>query len=140
MALRYALLHSDNKQPVRKHATDAGVDVFASADVWVKPFGAAKVPTGVTFEIRSDFMLLAKPKSGSDFVLGAGVIDPGYQGEVLIKIVNYKPWPIRIRAGQPIAQLVQVAILTEPLQEESIPVLHAAKTDRGADGGIVRQK
>ncbi len=137
--LRYALLHSDNKQPVRKHPTDAGVDLFATEDVWIMPFSAAKVKTGVTFEVREDFMLLAKPKSGSDFLLGAGVIDPGYQGEVLIKIVNYKPWPIRIREGQPVAQVVQVAILTDPLQEEHREALHAVKTLRGADGGIARQ-
>ena len=62
-------------------------------------FSAARVHTGLSFEVGPDFMLLAKPKSGSDFLLGAGVIDPGYQGEILIKVVNYTPSPLTIPAG-----------------------------------------
>jgi dUTP pyrophosphatase len=139
--LRYARWNSDAAAPLRKHPTDAGVDVFAIEDKWIWPFSAARVKTGLTFEIRADFMLLAKPKSGSDYLLGAGVIDPGYQGEILIKIVNYKPWPLRIRKGQALAQLVQVAILTDPLEGvASIDDLHSQKSARGEDGGIVRQK
>ena len=139
--LRYAYWQSDEgKALARKHPTDAGVDLFANEDRWIMPFSAAKVHTGVTFEIRDDFMLLAKPKSGSDYILGAGVLDPGYQGEVLIKIINYKPWPIHIKRGQAIAQLVQVSILTEPLERMGVSELHQQVSDRGEDGGIVRQK
>src|SRR5512133_2658222 len=133
--LRFARLDPSARLPVRKHPTDAGVDVYANAAVTIAPFSAARVPTGLTFEIRPEFMLLAKPKSGSDFLLGAGVIDPGYQGEILIKIVNYTPEPLVIRRGEALAQLVQVAILTDALEETSTEALHAQKSERGPDGG-----
>jgi dUTP pyrophosphatase len=137
--LRYAKLNPSAKTPARKHPGDAGVDVYASESVTIAPFSAARVPTGLTFEIRPDFMLLAKPKSGSDFLLGAGVIDPGYQGEILIKVVNYMPNPLVIHAGDALAQLVQAAILTDALEETSPADIHPDRSQRGADGGIARQ-
>jgi dUTP pyrophosphatase len=138
--LRYARWTEGAKSPVRKHASDAGVDVFADETVTIAPFKAAKVATGITFEIRDDFMLLAKPKSGSDFLLGAGVIDAGYQNQIFIKVVNYSDQPLTIEKGQPLAQLVQVPVLKEALEEvESPETLHAVRSERGTDGGIVRQ-
>jgi dUTP pyrophosphatase len=137
--LRFARFDPEVKLPQRKHPTDAGVDVFARREVTIPPFSAAKVPTGLTFEIPPHFMLLAKPKSGSDFLLGAGVIDPGYQGEILIKVINYTPNALTIPQGAPLAQLIQVAILTDPLEEVNLEEIHYEKSERGADGGIVRQ-
>jgi len=137
--LRYAKLDPTAKSPARKHPADAGVDVYANETVTVAPFSTARVHTGLTFDVRPEFMLLAKPKSGSDFILGAGVIDPGYQGEILIKVVNYQPEPITIQRGDALAQLVQVAIYTDPLEEVSPEEVHPTRSARGADGGIVRQ-
>ncbi len=137
--LRYAKTDPTAKSPTRKHAHDAGVDVYANATVSLPPFSAARVPTGLTFEIPPAFMLLAKPKSGSDFLLGAGVIDPGYQGEILIKVINYTPNPLTIQKGDPLAQLVQVAIFTDALEEVSLAEIHRSRSERGAEGGIVRQ-
>jgi dUTP pyrophosphatase len=140
VGLRYAKWTAGAKDPVRKHATDAGVDVFADETVTIAPFKAAKVATGITFEIREDFMLLAKPKSGSDFLLGAGVIDTGYQNQIFIKVINYTDQLLFIEKGQALAQLVQVPVLKEPLEEVASPqILHAVKSSRGTDGGIVRQ-
>ncbi len=136
--LRFARLSDDAFLPARKHPTDAGVDLRASQSVEIPPFSAARVPTGLTFDIRPDFMLLAKPKSGSNFLLGAGVIDPGYQGEILIKVINYTPQPITIQRGDPVAQVVQVRIFTEALEEVNPAEIHAVKSERGADGGIAR--
>ena len=140
MPLKYARLTPDAIPPQRKHPTDAGVDVFASETVTIPPFKAQKVHTGLSFEVREDFMLLVKPKSGSDFLIGAGVVDPGYQGEILVKVVNYTPEPLTIARGQPLAQLVQVRIYTDPLEDAGqVEDLHAVRSARGADGGIVRQ-
>jgi dUTP pyrophosphatase len=138
--LRYAKVDSQARPPARKHPTDAGVDVYANETVTIAPFSAGRVRTGLTFEIRPEFMLLAKPKSGSDFLLGAGVIDPGYQGEIIIKVVNYRPEPLTIQRGDALAQLVQAAIFTDPLEETALEEIHAQRSARGADGGIARQR
>lgn len=138
--LRFACLDPGVKRPVRKHPIDAGVDIYANETITIPPFSAARVRTGLIFDIRPDFMLLAKPKSGSDFLLGAGVIDPGYQGEILIKVINYTPAPLTIHKGDPLAQLVQAAIRTDPLEETRVEELHDMPSARGADGGIARQQ
>ena len=138
--LKYSKLSDQAKSPTRKHPADAGVDVYALKGVVIPPHSCAKVRTRLTFEIGPDFMLLAKPKSGSDFLVGAGVLDPKYQGEVLVKVVNYSAEPLVINAGDPIAQLVQVRIYTDPLEEMPIGDIYKRATTRGADGSIVRQE
>lgn len=137
--LRFARLDPSAKLPTRKHPADAGVDIFANEALVIPPFSAARVHTGLTFDIRPGFMLLAMPKSGSDFLLGAGVIDPGYQGEILIKVINYAPNPLAIEKGDALAQLVQVAIFTDSPEEVSPEEIHPTRSSRGADGGIARQ-
>jgi dUTP pyrophosphatase len=138
--LRFAKLNKLAKTPVRKHPTDAGVDVFALGDFEVLAHSWTRVHTGLTFEIGPGFMLLAMPKSGTNYVLGAGVLDPGYQGEILIKVINYTDDDIHIHDGDAVAQLVQVPILTDPLEEVPLGEIHQVVSDRGTDGGIVRQK
>jgi dUTP pyrophosphatase len=138
--IRFARLDPQARPPARKHPSDAGVDVFSNETLTVPPFSAARVRTGLTFDIQPGYMFLAKPKSGSDYLLGAGVIDPGYQGEILIKVVNYTPNPLTITRGDALAQLVQVAIRTDSLEEVSLEEVHPARSERGSDGGIVRQQ
>lgn len=36
----------------------------------------------------------------------AGYIDPGFRGQITLEIANLGPWGLRLRAGQPIGQLV----------------------------------
>jgi dUTP pyrophosphatase len=139
MILRFAKLDPDAKAPVRKHVTDAGIDVFAREGHYIEGHAIARVRTGITFELNHDFMLLAMPKSGSDFTLGAGVIDPGYQGEIIVKVVNPHDYAIEIKQGDAVAQLIQVPIYIARLVELPLEIIHQVKTERGADGGIVRQ-
>lgn len=137
--INFAKIDKNAKSPIRKHSTDAGIDIYSNEDIVLEPFSATKIHTGITFEISPYFMLLAKPKSGSNFILGAGVIDPGYQGEILIKVINYTQHPIQVNKGDALAQLVQVAIYTYELNELSIDEIHKEKSERGTDGGIVRE-
>jgi dUTP pyrophosphatase len=137
--LLYAKLNEGAKPPVRKHAGDAGVDVFAADDIEIPPFSAGIVPTGLSFDIAQGTMLLAKPKGGSNFIIGAGVIDAGYQGEIKIKVINYSPLPLVIQVGTPVAQLVQVVIFTDPLREVPLGELYQQESERGASGGINNQ-
>lgn len=96
-----------NLKPLqRKHTTDAGVDVYASKKVIIPPLSNRIVPTGVFFDIPEGTMLLAKPKGRHDFLVGAGVIDAGYQGEILIRVVNTYLRFLTFQEGDPVAQLI----------------------------------
>ncbi len=135
--MKYAKVAPNALEPVRKHPTDAGVDVFALEDTEIPAFSAKAVRTGLTFEIPENRMLSVRPKSRSDDLVGAGVIDTGYQGEVLIKIVNYRPEARRIARGDALAQLILVHIDTPPLQLVALEHVHVVPTVCGRTGGII---
>lgn len=123
----------------RKYPKDAGADVYLlEKQLIVWPFSYKVASTGITVEIPENYMLLAKPKSRNNHLIGAGVLDCGYQGEVKIKIINYTPWPIIFRHGDAIAQLILVKIDTPELTEVLVNNIHQKLSDRGATGGILK--
>ncbi len=136
MTLKFARLDPDAAAPSRKHPTDAGVDVYANEDVRIAPFSYRVVHTGVTFSIPEGTLLQVWPKGRNNHLLGAGVIDAGYQGEIMIKVVNYAWKPLRIRRGDAIAQLVHLPVITEPVEESPLEEIHRERSARAADGGI----
>lgn len=138
MSLKFSRLDPRTAAPSRKHPTDAGVDVYANEDVTIAPFSSRAVRTGVTFEIPEGTLLQVWPKSRHNHLVGAGVIDAGYQGEVLIKIANYSWKPMRIRRGDALAQLVHMPVLTEALEELPPDEIHRVRSTRGGEGGIHR--
>jgi dUTP pyrophosphatase len=134
--LKFARLDPKAVAPSRKHPSDAGVDVFALQDYLIWPFSFKVLRTGVTFEIPADTFLLVKPKGRNNHLTGSGVIDAGYQGEILIKVVNYSWKPLRIPAGSAIAQLVHLPVICDPLQEVPGAEIHVTASQRAGSGGI----
>ena len=136
MTFRVARLRDDATRPIRKHANDAGVDVFAVENTIIWPFSMKAVKTGITAEIPSGHVLFVWPKSGGNHIVGAGVIDAGYQGEIKVKILNYRPWPMRIKKGTPLAQLVKVPVISDEVIEIPLGEIHQVPSERGVTGGI----
>ncbi len=136
MTLKFARLDPDATLPKRSHPSDAGVDVFASADCWIPPFSCRVVPTGLTFSVPDGTFLEVRPRGRNNHLIGAGVVDAGYQGEILVKVVNYAWKPLRIRRGDAIAQLVHLPVFCDDLEELPPEALHPQATTRGATGGI----
>jgi len=136
MTLKFSRLDLNAKAPARKHPADAGVDVYALEDVSVKPFSYANVHTGVTIEVPEGTMLEVRPKGRNNRLVGAGVIDAGYQGEIVVKVVNYTWRAMRLHKGDAIAQLVQLPVICEPVEEVIMDQIHKEKSTRGGSGGI----
>lgn len=140
MPLKFARIDTNAKNPTRKHPTDAGVDVYALTDNTLWPFSYGNIHTGVTFDIPAGTMLEVRPKGRNNHLIGAGVIDAGYQGEIVVKVVNYTWKPMRIKRGDAIAQLVQVPVICDPVEEVDAAHIHAEKSARGGSGGIHGRK
>jgi len=47
----------------------------------------------------------------------AGVIDAGYRGEILVLMTNLTDVAVELKAGEKIAQMIPVPVLTGPVQE-----------------------
>ena len=128
-------LDKEAKIPVRKYPTDAGMDVFALNDEIIEPGHHKIIRTGVTIDFPDNTVAFVWPKSRANFLIGAGVIDFSYQGEILVKVFNTcMNKLIEIKKHQGIAQIVIVPVLCPVIEE--VDEIHQNKTERGETGGI----
>ena len=132
--MKFARTDVHAKKPTRKHQSDAGLDLYAVGLTTIKPGEVRVVPTGIAIELPENTMGLLKPKSRHDFMIGAGVVDQDYRGEIKVKVYNTTPKTLWFREGDPVAQLVVVPILTPEIERVSIKEL--TRTERGNSGGI----
>lgn len=137
--IRIARVRPQAVLPARKHPQDAGLDLFAAEAAVLLPQASAIIPTGVTIEIPAGFVGLVKPKSRNEHLLGAGVVDAGYQGEILVKVVNPTARPLEINPGDAIGQLLILPVETPAVVEVSPEEIHLKASSRGASGGIAEQ-
>ncbi|MBQ6520828.1 MAG: hypothetical protein IJI14_19150 [Anaerolineaceae bacterium] len=135
--IKAAKLQSDAIIPTRKHSTDAGIDFYAVESIEIAPHSFAVVKTGITIEIPAGYVGLMMPKSRNNHLLGAGVIDAGYQGEIRIKVCNICDIPLQIEYGQAIGQMLLLPIVTPVVEEVELEKIHAEISERGATGGIL---
>ena len=134
--------------PTRAHETDAGLDLYTPVDVCVpkgETFatlsllksdvrnGYATIDTGVHVEIPKGYVGFIKSKSGLMVKRGLtadGTIDSGYTGSIVVKLFNHTHKDYYFNAGDKIAQLVLLPIITPDL--ELVDSLE--DTERGSNG------
>ncbi len=126
--------------PTRKHPADAGLDIYANCDMRIEPHSIAIVSTGITLEIMDGYVGLLKPKGRNNHLLGAGVVDAGYQGEILVKVTNISNQALEIKPGDAIGQLLILPIFTPEVLEVELDQIHNENSSRGMTGGIVDQR
>lgn len=125
------------KLPVRKFPTDAGIDFYSLEDYIVSSHSWQVCRTGIKISMPENTVGLIYPKSRNDHLIGAGVVDSDYTGEILIKIINYTDDEMIIKAGTAIGQMVLLPCFTPEVVEKKEELDY--KTARGATGGIVTQ-
>ena len=112
---------------------DLAADVYASAGAVLAPGETAAVPTGIAMEFPSTHGALVEDRSGlavRGVTTLAGVIDPGYRGELKIVMTNLSPAPVEIQPGDRIAQLRIVQRIEAQFEE----VVELGEAARGASG------
>lgn len=137
--IKIAKLEPNAFLPTRKHPADAGLDIYANCAIVIEPHSTSIVPTGITLEINDGFVGLLKPKGRNNHLLGAGVVDAGYQGEILVKVANISDTPLAIKPGDAIGQLLILPIYTPEVLEVNPHQIHNENSSRGNTGGIVDQ-
>ena len=68
--------------------------------------------------------------TSTPLMVDAGVIDPGYRGEIKVVLANISEYPFDVEKGQKIAQMLFETIPTVTM----VPVTVLSATDRGAAG------
>ena len=140
MTMTLPLQQLDKNLPLPENAYvgDGAVDLRSSADLSLKPFERAVVPTGIAIELPTGFAALVVPRSGLAIKHGItvvnapGLIDSNYRGEIGVILANTDPREtFEIKRGDRIAQLMIISV--EQPEFKVVDVLSA--TDRG-DGGF----
>ena len=144
MKLKFYKIRKAAKLPVRAHETDAGMDIFycpmhhKEVAFSIPRVGSGVIPTGLKVEVPEGHMLEIKNKSGiaskRQLLVGACVVDPGYDGEIYINLHNIGYETQIIEPGEKIAQAVLVPIIYCEPHEVFEDTLNK-DTDRG-DGGF----
>ena len=129
MILEYALVHENSILPQRANPSDAGLDVFYSSDspgksIQIAPGDSKIIPTGLRFGVPHGYMLEVKNRSSvaakRSLIVGACVVDSGYDGEIFINLHNVGTSTQYVRPGDKIAQLVLIPVVHfRPKQNES---------------------
>ncbi|HEY1253492.1 MAG TPA: dUTP diphosphatase [Terracidiphilus sp.] len=142
--LRVKLLEEGARAPVVAHpGEDLGYDFFALEGVLLAPRVTVKVRTGIAVEARhpatgEPLGLLVRDRSSMaarGIATTAGVIDAGYRGEILILMTNLGEAAIELKAGEKIAQMIPVPVLTGSVETvESLEDSARAEKGFGSSG------
>jgi len=120
MLLKVSRVHQEAQLPSRSNPSDAGADVFYCANsdkkevvVWA---GDSRIlPTGLKVEVPHGYMLEVKNRSGmaakKSLVVGACVVDSGYNGEIFVNLHNIGNHSQTVKHGDKIAQLVLIPVV-----------------------------
>lgn len=124
--------------PKYAHEGDAGADMRADIPrpLTIEPGGSAWVGTGVRVAIPDGYVGLQFPRSGLGcnhgicLANGTGVIDSGYRGEIMAKLLNLGAEPFTVLPGSRVCQLVIVPFVRARFE----PVGELPPSERGEDG------
>ena len=144
LMLRVKRLVSEAKLPVVAHpGEDLGYDLFSLEPVNLEPRHTAKVRTGIAVEARDPSSgeplgLLVRDRSSMaarGVATTGGVIDAGYRGEILVLMTNLGDSAVTLNAGEKIAQMIPVPVLTgSVLEAESLEASIRAEKGFGSSG------
>ena len=87
----------DAKMPTYAHLTDAGMDIYLTEDVTIRPGETVLIPTGIKVALPLGYELQVRPKSGRSLksklriANTPGTIDAGYRDEIGIICDNIDP-------------------------------------------------
>ena len=149
MILQYHMLRGDSYPPVRANPSDAGLDLRwcpreeSETALSIGPGESVLVPTGCTFGIPHGYMMEVKNKSGVAYkrqlLVGACVVDSGYEGEVFVNLHNIGTETQFLEPGDKVAQAVVVPVVHARFVASDTPDIYdwypITISDRG-DGAL----
>jgi dUTP pyrophosphatase len=129
-------LRSEAQLPKYAHTGpwgDLAADLYSAEAAVISPGSTTLVPTGIAMAFPPDYGALVEDRSGlavKGITTLAGVIDPGYRGEIKVVLTNVSSAPITLAAGDRIAQLR----IVQRLQADFVEVENLDETTRGSGG------
>jgi dUTP pyrophosphatase len=104
-------LHPDAQLPRYAHTGpygDLAADLYSVSTINIEAGQTVLIPTGIALEFPSTHGALVEDRSGlavRGITTLAGVIDPGYRGEIKVVLTNLRDFAQTLTAGDRVAQL-----------------------------------
>lgn len=123
LVIRVKRLHPDARLPQYAHlghTGDLGADLFSVRTVNLSVGATVSIPTGIAIEPPHGFGAIIQDRSGlavKGLTTLAGVIDPGFRGEIKIIMTNLSGESASITKGDRIAQLRLVRLFQAEFEE-----------------------
>ena len=119
MILEYHSLPWCKHKPVRANPSDAGLDLKYNPEedhpASIAPGQSMILGTGLKFGVPHGYMIQIMNRSGNaakkQLMVGACVVDSGYNGEVFVNLHNIGSKPQTINPGDKIAQAVVIPVV-----------------------------
>lgn len=130
------------KIPVRATKESAGMDLYSSEHKVIEPLERKLINTGIKMELLMEncYARIA-PTSGFSLyegaIIGAGVVDQDYRGEIKVLIFNVSNLPITIEIGQKIAQLIVEQIYYPTIVETKDLESNTFRGENGFGSGVL---
>jgi dUTP pyrophosphatase len=121
-------------EPTRAHNTDAGLDLRAMEGQIVPARESAVFHTGVHVKLPEGTAGVLISKSGLNTkhdITSTGLIDEGFDGEILVKLYNHGGYDYEVKAGDKISQMMLVPVLYEDIEIVDDLEQHS---ERGSNG------
>jgi dUTP pyrophosphatase len=132
--------------PTRAYTSDAGFDLYADEDIFLKLGETTVVSTGISLNIPGGYFGKIEDRSSLASLgirSGGGVVDSGYTGEIKVVLhnlnngsdSNYRGRGYSIKKGERIAQLiVQPSAVVRLVQSEKVEFSERAGNGFGSSG------
>jgi len=130
--IEYHRTHFNSHPPTRGNPSDAGLDVYFSPKtreaVTIEPGQSVILPTGLKFGVPHGYMLEVKNRSSvaskRSLIVGACVVDSGYDGEVFVNLHNIGNETQVVDPHTKIAQVVMTPVVSFRAMETTNPNLY----------------
>jgi len=113
---------------------DAGWDLFSAENIRVPGLGKKTVKTGIALAIPKGWYGNIRNRSGNavktSLMVDAGIVDPGYRGEIMVVLANIGDYPQDVLKGTKIAQILFEQIADVKFSE----MTELPPSDRGEKG------
>jgi len=121
LILEYYSMPWCEHKPVRANPSDAGLDLrfnpqeHTLVPIQIQPGESLVLGTGLKFGVPHGYMIQIMNRSGNaakkQLMVGACVVDSGYNGEVFVNLHNIGSEPQTINPGDKIAQAVVIPVV-----------------------------
>lgn len=122
--------------PTRAYSDDAGLDLYASEGLWVGVGEFKDIPTHLRVQLPQWAWGFLVGRSSTlrkrKLLVNPGIIDTGYRGELYIGVQNMGDKPVRVEAGERLAQFIVMGNATRRVTPVMVDELEAHP--RGSNG------